>query len=164
MGNKKRIYTKYTDKLKAEAREMYVSGMSYNEIARKLDLNVPHLSKIGKRENWPSDRAEVAIRVKKEILDSVKDREIEHISMYQEMEQVGRNALTSEGILVRDAGQAASILDTGIKGERAVTGGLLELKFVMEVLKVLHGHIPEEYFEVVRNRLGLLVKEYEKKG
>ena len=161
MSKKKRMYTKYTDELKAKAREMYISGMSYNEICRKMDLNVPHLSGIGRKENWAADRAEVALRVKNEILDNVVERDVDHIRMYQEIEEKGREALADAE--VKDAGQAASIIDIGVKGERIVTGGLLELKFVMDVLKVLHGFVPEEYYGVVRNRLGLLVKEYEKR-
>lgn len=156
---------RYPETIMMLARDYYIKGFQYVEIAKKVaevtsrSTSPIIVSKWAKKYKWEEDRVEFMARA----LESAGERNVKLISndvieqttAYRSAWMKGLEELVRLG--ARDAGQAVEMIDKGIKGERQITLGVLALRFLQEIVKVIREEVTD--LEVC-NRIASKLKAY----
>ena len=162
---------KLPEKVKLKALEMYLTGdYSAKDIAVniskqfKVKVAAPTIYVWIREDDWKSQKA----LVKTEAITAVKESEshrfarmqTEHLNEYERLRQKAVNELST--LTFDRASDAAKALDLGIRGERVVMEGLINLQFVQDVLNVLIEEIQDQdIIKKVAIRLKTIVQEQE---
>ena len=150
---------------------MYLTGdHSAKEIASaiskqfKVKVAAPTIYVWARDEDWKGQKA----LVKPEATAVVKESESQRFARLQteqldEYERLRQKAVNELSTLTFDrASDAAKALDLGIRGERVVMEGLINLQFVQDVLNVLIEEIQDQdIIKKVAVRLKTIVQEQE---
>ena len=153
---------KLPEKVKLKALEMYLTGdHSAKEIASaiskqfKVKVAAPTIYVWARDEDWKGQKA----LVKTEATAVVKESESQRFARMQteHLDEYELSTLTFDR-----ASDAAKALDLGIRGERVVMEGLINLQFVQDVLNVLIEEIQDQdIIKKVAVRLKTIVHEQE---
>ena len=138
--------------VKERALELYLQGYSTKEVADTIrtefsnDITQSTIYMWGKQDNWPDKRKGMFAQSLESIQETEGQRvqriQQEHWDMYGALREKASNELN---LLQFDrASDAAKALDLGIRGERQVMEGLINLQFVQSVLSVLVEEITDE--------------------
>lgn len=162
---------KLPEKVKLKALEMYLTGdHSAKEIASaiskqfKVKVAAPTIYVWARDEDWKGQKALVKTEATAVVKESESQRfarmQTEHLDEYERLRQKAVNELST--LTFDRASDAAKALDLGIRGERVVMEGLINLQFVQDVLNVLIEEIQDQdVIKKVAVRLKTLVQEQE---
>ena len=162
---------KLPEKVKLKALEMYLTGdHSAKEIASaiskqfKVKVAAPTIYVWARDEDWKGQKALVKTEATAVVKDSESQRfarmQTEHLDEYERLRQKAVNELST--LTFDRASDAAKALDLGIRGERVVMEGLINLQFVQDVLNVLIEEIQDQdIIKKVAVRLKTIVQEQE---
>lgn len=162
---------KLPEKVKLKALEMYLTGdHSAKEIAAtvskqfKVKVAAPTIYVWARDEDWKGQKALVKTEATAVVKESESQRfarmQTEHLDEYERLRQKAVNELST--LTFDRASDAAKALDLGIRGERVVMEGLINLQFVQDVLNVLIEEIQDQdVIKKVAVRLKTLVQEQE---
>ena len=162
---------KLPEKVKLKALEMYLTGdHSAKDIATivskqfKLNVATPTIYVWAKEADWKSQKALVRSEATAVVKESESQRfarmQTEHLDEYEKLRQKAVNELST--LNFDRASDAAKALDLGIRGERIVMEGLINLQFVQDVLNILIEEIPDQDTnKKVALRLNTIVQEQE---
>lgn len=134
--------------------QLYIDGMSPQKISDAIyaaygeRIKPPRIYNAAKSENWASLREEVAAkaieRVKENSLRTIEETTKEHADAYRKLWQAGHNWLEDPEKEIRRAEDAIKALDVGIRGERAILGGVFNTEFVHGVINILVEEIKDQ--------------------
>lgn len=162
---------KLPEKVKLKALEMYLTGdHSAKEIASaiskqfKVKVAAPTIYVWARDEDWKGQKALVKTEATAVVKESESQRfarmQTEHLDEYERLRQKAVNELST--LTFDRASDAAKALDLGIRGERVVMEGLINLQFVQDVLNVLIEEIQDQdIIKKVAVRLKTIVQEQE---
>ena len=162
---------KLPEKVKLKALEMYLTGdHSAKEIASaiskqfKVKVADPTIYVWARDEDWKGQKALVKTEATAVVKESESQRfarmQTEHLDEYERLRQKAVNELST--LTFDRASDAAKALDLGIRGERVVMEGLINLQFVQDVLNVLIEEIQDQdIIKKVAVRLKTIVQEQE---
>ena len=162
---------KLPEKGKLKALEMYLTGdHSAKEIASaiskqfKVKVAAPTIYVWARDEDWKGQKALVKTEATAVVKESESQRfarmQTEHLDEYERLRQKAVNELST--LTFDRASDAAKALDLGIRGERVVMEGLINLQFVQDVLNVLIEEIQDQdIIKKVAVRLKTIVQEQE---
>jgi hypothetical protein len=153
----------YPAEVRLFARGLYLQGNSLSEIARAVKgqfptarCNAETIRRWAGLEKWDEVKQEVASTVlsrqKTDVLDVLENQS----AAYGRMVAIGDTALQDPNLRPRSASEAASILDTGLKGQRAALRDLVALSFVKEIFRIVSEEVTDEN---VRRRIAVRFKE-----
>jgi hypothetical protein len=151
----------YPDDVRRQAKVMWLSGNYRSDKAICAALGINRESTIKdwrKKEGWKTEREalekETQNKVNHVLAEGIAEMHRRHVKMYQGMQSKGVQALVHTE--PRSVGDAVSLLDTGIKGERLVTGEPTEIKEVRGLLlaniKIVETVVGEIFQELLRDR------------
>jgi hypothetical protein len=158
----------FSPEVKIRALELYIhDDKSAREIVGQLweefDVSVKATTiYMWARENdWDNHKTEVKTKAIEQVKESSGQRFVriqqEHLHEYGQLRQKAVNDL--DHLPFDKAFEAAKALDLGIKGERVVMEGMINLQFVQNVLGVLVEEISdEELLRKVAFRLKALIQ------
>ena len=150
---------------------MYLTGdHSAKEIASaiskqfKVKVAAPTIYVWARDEDWKGQKALVKTEATAVVKESDSQRfarmHTDHIDEYERLRQKAVNELST--LTFDRASDAAKALDLGIRGERVVMEGLINLQFVQDVLNVLIEEIQDQdIIKKVAVRLKTIVQEQE---
>ena len=135
----------YNQDIKLRAMKLWIEGLSGPKIVEHintefaLDVKIPTLYTWAKQHNWQEQKNLARTGAMEQIRESEGQRfvrvQTEHLTEYEGMRHKAEAAL---GVLQFDrAFDAAKALDIGIKGERTVMEGMINLQFIQDVMNVL---------------------------
>lgn len=162
---------KLPEKVKLKALEMYLTGEhSAKDIATtvskqfKVKVAAPTIYVWAKSDDWKGQKALVKSDATAAVKESESHRfarmQTEHLDEYERLRQKAVNELST--LTFDRASDAAKALDLGIRGERIVMEGLINLQFVQDVLNVLIEEIPDQdIIKKIAVRLKAIVQEQE---
>ena len=162
---------KLPEKVKLKALEMYLTGdHSAKEIASaiskqfKVKVAAPTIYVWARDEDWKGQKALVKTEATAVVKESESQRfarmQTEHLDEYERLRQQAVNELST--LTFDRASDASKALDLGIRGERVVMEGLINLQFVQDVLNVLIEEIQDQdIIKKVAVRLKTIVQEQE---
>ena len=162
---------KLPEKVKLKALEMYLTGdHSAKEIASaiskqfKVKVAAPTIYVWARDEDWKGQKALVKTEATAVVKESESQRfarmQTEHLDEYERLRQKAVNELST--LTFDRASDAAKALDLGIRGERVVMEGLINLQFVQDVLNVLIEEIQDQdIIKKVAVRLKTILQEKE---
>ena len=138
--------------VKERALELYLQGHSSKDISTTLrtefDNNVTQSTVYAwiKQDGWEERKAQVYVSSLEKIQESegqkINRLQHEHFDSYESLRHKAIHEL--ELLQFDRAADAAKALDLGIRGERQVMEGLINLQFVQSVLSVLVDEIGDE--------------------
>ena len=162
---------KLPEKVKLKAFEMFLTvDHSAKEIASaiskqfKVKVAAPTIYVWARDEDWKGQKALVKTEATAVVKESESQRfarmQTEHLDEYERLRQKAVNELST--LTFDRASDAAKALDLGIRGERVVMEGLINLQFVQDVLNVLIEEIQDQdIIKKVAVRLKTIVQEQE---
>ncbi|MFH1546950.1 MAG: hypothetical protein ABIC57_00515 [bacterium] len=152
LGESKGKGKKYPATVLMLARDQYIKGFQYNQIAKKVSEITGRscspiiVSKWAKKYKWENDRISyVAAAINALDKDNVGQiaRDLgDQVTAYREIRVKGLEELVKKG--ARSAGEAAEMIDKSIKGERQISMGTLAIRFL------------EQFASIVREEFGKL--------
>ena len=162
---------KLPEKVKLKALEMYLTGdhsakENASAISKQFKVKVaaPTIYVWARDEDWKGQKALVKTEATAVVKESESQRfarmQTEHLDEYERLRQKAVNELST--LTFDRASDAAKALDLGIRGERVVMEGLINLQFVQDVLNVLIEEIQDQdIIKKVAVRLKTIVQEQE---
>lgn len=158
----------YPSEVRLFARGVFIQGNSYNETAKLVKKQFPGarcnaetISRWANKKDeegrtWHDSKGVVAKHVEEgQKEDAIKLLE-RHSALYDLMIRKGEGSLRQKGIAPRSAAEAGSILDTGIKGQRAALKELVALNFVRAVFQIVSEEVVDE---AAKRRIALRFRE-----
>ncbi|MBI2020134.1 hypothetical protein HYS94_01820 [Candidatus Daviesbacteria bacterium] len=158
----------YTEDQRKFALDLYLDGMTAVKIARRFSSEYNSLIRastitqwINKYE-WKNIRAELRNQAIAEIMQRNKSSLIktseEHAKTYRKLWKKGEEALEREKspAKILDPSDAIKAIDAGIQGERKVILGIVNMKFVQDVLGVI---VEEVNDQTVLNKIAIRLKK-----
>lgn len=135
----------FSDDIRIQALKLYMEGASVPSIASslaeeyKIDIKPSTIYSWKRQDKWKEDKVEARVAA----VESVKESETQRYARIQQehLEDYGairKKAATEIAGLVFDRPfEAAKALDIGIKGERNVMEGMINLQFIQDIMGVL---------------------------
>jgi len=133
------------EEIRLKAMELFMEGKTVPTISAELvdkfnvEVKVPTIYAWVKQYKWKDDKIEArtaAIEIIKETETQRYTRlQQEHLHDYGRLRKKASSEL--DGHLFDRPFDAAKALDIGIKGERVVMGGMINLQFVQDIMSVL---------------------------
>lgn len=157
--------------IKNRALELYLpNDKSAREIAELLweefevDVKPTTIYMWARENNWDDDKEEVKAQAIQHVKESSGQRiarlQEEHADEYTRLREKAARELHHLGF--DKASEAAKALDLGIRGERQIMEGMINLQFVQNVLNVLVEEISEEdVLKKIATRLRALIQTEE---
>jgi len=158
----------FSPEIKMRALALYLPGdKSAREIVDQLweeftiEVKATTIYLWAKQNEWEEDRVEVQTNALQKVKESSGQKfarvQSEHLDEYAQLRQ---KAVGELGHLSFDkAYDAAKALDLGIKGERQVMEGMINMQFVQNVLSVLVEEVSdEELLRKIAFRLKALIR------
>jgi hypothetical protein len=150
------------ESVKLEAMRLFLRGETAREIAEQVSINgtvvtPPTIYAWAKREGWKTQKNVARTDQQQKLAETEGHRfarlQQEHLENYT----VATNKASRElaGLTFDKASDAVKALDIGIKGQREVLSGLINLQFVQEVLGIL---VEEVNDQDILNRVALKLK------
>jgi len=161
----------YPVEIKLFARGLYIQGHSYSDTAKLVKRQYPKArcnAETIRRwatavdeegSTWDNLRHAVSTQVvEKQKGDAVKLLE-QHTELYQEMIKKGAAGIKDKKVPIRSAGEAASILHTGIQGQRGTLRELISMNFVKAVFEIILEEVSDEQ---IRRQIAFRLRELSK--
>ena len=137
---------KIAPEVRDKAMEMYLQGdKTAKEIVVELkrvfntDVKVPTIYAWSKSAQWPAQKTKARTMAMEKLAESESSRfarlQKEHLNTYEKLRTKASAEL--DGHNFDRAFDAAKALDLGIKGERIVMEGMINLQFIQDVMNVL---------------------------
>lgn len=129
----------YGQDIKLQAKALWITGAGTDQqIADRLGIKRPEtIGEWRRAEGWDQERMYVQKvtdeRVSLAVAETISEMNSRHLKEYQLMQTKGVQALAK--LDPRTAGEAMSILDTGVKGERLVRGEPTEVREVRALMQ-----------------------------
>ena len=141
-------------KIKSTAYQLYMEGTPITQIYEKLLKEYPREKFVRstvyswpKALRWDEDKTKVRKKTQEHLIESEGQRiarlQREHLDEYETMRNKSKLELTN-GLEFNSAEGAAKILDLGIRGQRQVMEGMININFIQEVLGVLVDEIEDQ--------------------
>lgn len=153
--------TTYPHEVRLFAKGIYLQCGSYNETAKLVKkqysqarCNAETIRRWALKEDWESSRSAVAKRITTGQEDEAVRLLEKHSELYDKIMKKGEKGLRQ--FEARSAVEATSMLDTGIRGQRASLKELVSLNFVKAVFQIVSEEITDEG---TRRRIALRFKE-----
>jgi len=151
------------ESIKLEAMQLFLEGdKTAKEIAAEVSQNgvtvqPPTIYAWAKKERWGEQQAVARTDQQQKLAESEGQRFVrlqhKHLENYEVASQKAFREL--DGLHFDKAFDAIKALDIGIKGQREVISGLINLQFVQDVLGVLVEEIPDQN---ILNRVAIKLK------
>ena len=133
------------EEIRLKAMELFMEGKTVPSISIKLanefdvEVKIPTIYAWAKQYRWKEDKIEARVAA----VDTIKETETQRYARLQQ-EQLNdygklRHKASTElnGHMFDRPFDAAKALDIGIKGERIVMEGMINLQFVQDIMNVL---------------------------
>jgi transposase len=139
--------------VKLRAMELYLAGnFSAREIAETLtteydvEVTTPTIYSWAKKDDWDTQKALAKTKGMQDIAETESQRyarlQEEHLNQYEEVANRAYRELN--GLNFDKAIDAIRAVDLGIRGQREVMEGMINLQFVQDVLNVLVEEVKDE--------------------
>ena len=156
------------DEIKLQAMELFLRGdKTAKQIAEEISteehaVSPPTIYMWAKKEKWGEQKAVAIADTQRGLAESEGQRfvrlQAEQLDGYTE---IANKAVREMGELHYDrALDAARAADIGIKGQRDVLQGMINLEFVQDIMSVLIEEIPDQD---ILQRIGVKLKSIEQK-
>lgn len=154
--------------VKLRAMELYLAGnFSAREIVETLtteydvDVRTPTIYAWARKDDWDTQKALAHTKGMQEIAETESQRyarlQTEHLSQYEEVANRAYRELN--GLSFDKAIDAIRAVDLGIRGQREVMEGMINLQFVQDVLNVIVEEVTDtEMINKIALRLKTLVQ------
>ena len=163
----------YPSRTKILAKQLFLQGESFNGIAKKIreqtgtlcrPSTIKHWSNLDHDGSWLEQRNRMLEKVERAVVaaeETVIKREFEEqLKAYEEMIQKGRAAMADFSVPVQKAGEAAELIDKGIRGWRSINAGLISLQYIQQVVNIINEEVKdEETKRRIAGRLMIITKE-----
>ena len=156
------------EEIKLKAMRMYLKGdKSAKQIADELSINgvvvsPPTIYAWAKKDSWGDQKAVAIADQQQQIAESEGQRfarmQSEQLDSYSQI--AGQAAEDLKGLQFDRALDAALAADIGIKGQREVLQGMINMEFVQDIMSVLIEEISDN--ETLQ-RIGIKLKAIEQK-
>ena len=156
------------EEIKLKAMRMYLKGdQSAKQIAEELSVNgvivsPPTIYAWAKKEHWGDQKAVAIADQQQKIAETEGQRyarmQTEQLDNYSQI--AGQASEDLKGLQFDRALDAARAADIGIKGQRDVLQGMINLEFVQDIISVLIEEISDQ--ETLQ-RIGIKLKTIEQK-
>ena len=133
------------DKIRLKAMELFLGGQTVPAISAALvkefnvEVKVPTIYAWSKQYKWKEDKVEARTAAVETLKESETQRyariQEEHLNDYGRLRKKASSEL--DGHMFDRPFDAAKALDIGIKGERIVIEGMINLQFVQDIMSVL---------------------------
>jgi hypothetical protein len=133
------------DKIRLKAMELYLEGNTVPAISAALgtefnvEVKIPTIYAWSKQYKWKEDKVEARTAAVETLKESETQRyariQEEHLTDYGRLRKKASAEL--DGHMFDRPFEAAKALDIGIKGERIVIEGMINLQFVQDIMSVL---------------------------
>ena len=161
------------EEIKLKAMELFMTGQTVPSIAADLanefdiEVKIPTIYAWAKQYKWKEDKIEARTAA----VDTIKETETQRYARIQEehLNDYGRlrkkASLELDGHLFDRPFDAAKALDIGIKGERVVIEGMINLQFVQDIMGVLVEEISDsEVLQRIAFKLKALIQTKDDHG
>ena len=154
------------EEVKMKAMELFMEGKTVPVISKMLfesfatDVKVPTIYAWVKQYKWKDTkqvaRADAVAVIKETETQRFARLQQEHLTDYEKLRKKASAEL--DGNLFDRPFEAARALDLGIKGERSVMEGMINLQFIQDVLNILVEEVnDEDAITRIASKLKLLV-------
>ena len=133
------------DEIRLKAMELFLEGKTVPSISAELanefdvEVKVPTIYAWAKQHKWKEDKVEARTAAVESLKESETQRyariQQEHLEDYGRLRKKASSEL--DGHMFDRPFDAAKALDLGIKGERIVMEGMINLQFVQDIMSVL---------------------------
>jgi len=129
-----------------QALALFLNGLSITEIAEKLGLKHDTVQKWKDRGEWSKLKTAV-VEASKEIIkggvvNMMSDTTNRQLERYRKLQEKGLIELDTKE--TRTAGEAGSLIDIGIKGEREIAKGLISFTLITELARIVAEEVSDE--------------------
>lgn len=137
------------------ARDLYLTGTSVNEIALELEVPVPTVRYWQNKDNWTNSKRSLELSTNDSTLDEIADTltrsRSEAMKDYIRIQDVAKDGIYDDELRFRDKKQAVDALAIGLKGERELLNQNVSMQLILEVAKVLDEELQDPF---LRQRIG----------
>ena len=137
------------------ARDLYLTGNSVNEIALELEVPVPTVRYWQNKDNWTNSKRSLELSTNDSTLDEIADTltrsRSEAMKDYIRIQDVAKDGIYDDELRFRDKKQAVDALAIGLKGERELLNQNVSMQLILEVAKVLDEELQDPF---LRQRIG----------
>jgi len=151
------------DEIRLKAMELFLGGQTVPAISAALanefnvEVKVPTIYAWSKQYKWKEDKIEARVAA----VDTIK--ETETLNDYGRLRKKASSEL--DGHMFDRPFDAAKALDLGIKGERVVMEGMINLQFVQDIMGVLVDEINDsDVLQRVAFKLKALIQTQDNNG
>jgi len=141
--------TVYPEEIRLYARGLYLQGFTVNKIQSQVREQFPSarcgyetVKRWRDKENWDQLRNDLLQQADAEQEVDVVTRLRDHQDLYQQVQDRGLSKLAE--LEPRSLGEAVSVLDTGVKGERTAMQGLVSRELVRKISTILEEEIDDD--------------------
>ena len=139
----------YPEEIRLYARGLYLQGMTVNKIQNEVKKQFPNarcgyetVKRWRDKENWDQLRSSVIQQADENQEVDVVARLQTHQDYYQQVQERGLSKL--DDLEPRSLGEAVSVIDTGVKGERSAMQGLVSRDLVRKIYAILDEEIEDD--------------------
>jgi hypothetical protein len=161
------------DKIRLKAMELFLEGKTVPAISAELvnefnvEVKVPTIYAWSKQYKWKEDKVEARTAAVETIKESETQRyariQEEHLNDYGKLRHKASSEL--DGHMFDRPFDAAKALDIGIKGERVVMEGMINLQFVQDIMSVLVEEINDsDVLQRIAFKLKALIQTQDNNG
>ena len=161
------------EEIRLKAMELFMEGQTVPSISSALatefdvEVKIPTIYAWAKQYKWKEDKIEARTAA----VDTIKETETQRYARIQEEHLNDYGRLRKKASLELDGHQfdrpfdAAKALDIGIKGERVVIEGMINLQFVQDIMGVLVEEISDsEVLQRIAFKLKALIQTKDDHG
>ena len=141
----------YPEEHKVFARGLFIQGLSLSRIAQEVQdrfdgatCTLETIERWRDNGNWIGMRDGVQQEVADRQRDDIAQRLLDHADSYREAGERAIAAIRSGSLGIRTVGEASSVLDTAIKGERQSLQDYLKLDFLKMVYEIIDDEVTSE--------------------
>jgi len=141
----------YPDECKVFARGLFIQGLSLSKIAQEVQARFDGATcTIETIERWRDQDSWIGMRdgVQQEVADrqreDIAQRLMDHADAYREAGERAISAIRAGSLSIRTVGEASSVLDTAIKGERQSLSDFLKLDFLKTIYEIVDEEVSSD--------------------
>ena len=161
------------DEIRMKAMELFMTGKTVPAISAALakefavEVKVPTIYAWSKQYKWKEDKVEARTAAVETLKESETQRyariQEEHLNDYGRLRKKASSEL--DGHMFDRPFDAAKALDIGIKGERIVIEGMINLQFVQDIMGVLVEEINDsDVLQRIAFKLKALIQTQDNNG
>jgi len=146
--------SRYTEDIKAQAKELFLRGEPYSRISEEVRKTVGGkctaalIKKWADDSNWLADKTKMMKRVSDKMVSFVSDdlykRSKKQLDAYRQMIDKGEAAIDAGTVTVDRKGEAIDLIDKGIRGERQISAGLVSLDAIEYLARIIAEEVSDD--------------------